>query len=145
MKPLSVKKYRHYFVINATRVGMSHSHGNYATEAEARAAADELLAKHTLGLIAQPVKLQLVKDAAANFIVRQEERVTDGDISRSHFEDIERAVRFSLKIKIDGKRFGSHDLSIVRQEMPGICQLLLCALSRKRLRARQLLRNASRG
>ena len=119
MKPLSVKKYRHYFVINATRVGMSHSHGNYATEAEARAAADELLAKHTLGLIAQPVKLQLVKDAAANFIVRQEERVTDGDISRSHFEDIERAVRFALKIKIDGKAFGGHDLSIVRQENAG--------------------------
>ena len=116
MKPLSVKKFRDYYVINAARLGMSTKFGNYATEAEARKAADEMLAKHTLGLIAQPVKLQLVKDAAANFIVRQEERVTDGDISRSHFEDIERAVRFALKIKIDGKQFGSHDLSIVRPE-----------------------------
>lgn len=119
MKPLSVYEYRGYHVINAERVGGKVRDGNYATKTEARAAADELLAKHTLGLIAQPVKVQLVKDAAANFIVRQEERVTDGDISRSHFEDIERAVRFALKIKIDGKQFGSHDLSIVRQENAG--------------------------
>ena len=116
MKQLKVKEYRGYWVINGHRVGKATKYGNYATKAEARAAADDLLAKHTLGLIAQPVKLQLVKDAAANFIVRQEERVTDGDISRSHFEDIERAVRFALKIKIDGKQFGSHDLSIVRPE-----------------------------
>ena len=123
MKPLKVRfeNRRKHWVIDARRVGISTpTYGNYATEAEARQAADEMLAKYTLGLIAQPVKLQLVKDAAANFMARQEERVQDGDISRAHFEDIERAVKFCLRIKIDAKAFSRHDLAkLVRQENAG--------------------------
>ena len=113
MKPLSVYEYRGYHVINAARVGGKVRAGNYATKTEARVAADELLAKHTLGLIAQPVKLQLVKDAAAAFISRTKERIGAAvdPISRAHFEDVERSLRFCLNIKIDGKVFAKHDIA----------------------------------
>jgi integrase len=120
MKPLKVSQYRDYYVINAARVGLPIRYGHFNTEAEARQAADEMLAKFTLGLISEPSAVQLVKDAAANFMARQEERVQDGEISQAHFEDIERAIKFALKIRIDAKAFSHHDLAkLVRQENSG--------------------------
>ena len=63
MKQLKVKywKQRDIFVINALRIGFSVNHGSFQTEAEARKAADELLAKFTLGMVAKKLRqLQLL-------------------------------------------------------------------------------------
>ena len=58
MKQLNVKYIikRERWVINASRIGNSDKLGSYITEAEARKAADELLAKFTLGMVAKKVE-----------------------------------------------------------------------------------------
>lgn len=115
MKPLSVKKYARggYWTITATRVGKPQRFGNFKTEAEAREAADVLVAEFTLGIISKPTKIKRVCDAAEKFRARQEERIGEGNnkISKSHFDDVQRSMKFCLTIKFDGKPFGNWDFA----------------------------------
>ena len=86
MKQLKVKywKQRDIFVINALRVGFSVNHGSFKTESEARKAADELLAKFTLGMVAKKVEAVTAAVASYHFMELQEQRVINGQISKSY-------------------------------------------------------------
>lgn len=111
MKPLRVYKFRNKFTIDARRAGLGNPNfGTYETEAEARKVADELLSKHTLGLVIENQKPQKAADAIKSFLIRQDERVADGDISQSHCDEIERSLDYCASIKIDGIPLKKWDL-----------------------------------
>lgn len=115
MKPLSIRTFRNHFVIDARRVGLSDKFGNFKTKLEATKAADELLAKHTLGLVSEPVKVQKVDEAAAKFLLRNEERVQDGEISEGNFKEVKRSLTYCLEARIDGFPFKTQNLDIIKQ------------------------------
>jgi hypothetical protein len=76
MKDLPVKFWakRGYFIINATRVGLSHSYGNFATEKEAVLEAEKLKAKFVLGRDVQAEekpKLFSVAQAISQYLANQ--------------------------------------------------------------------------
>ena len=113
MKNLSIKFWtkRGYYVINASRVGLSVNHGRFETEAAALEEAEMLKAKFLTGQIAAPVSITKCRDAAAAFLQAQMRRVEDGEISDPHYHDLRRGMDFSLAIKVDGKPFAKLDLS----------------------------------
>ena len=112
MKPLRVYSHRNKFTIDARRIGINNpTFGHYETQAEARKVADELLSKNTLGLVIEKEKPRKCADAIQSFLIRQSERVDDGDISQSHCLEINRSISFCAFIKIDGIPFGKWDLS----------------------------------
>ena len=115
MKDLPIKFWakRGYFIINASRVGLSHSYGNFATEKEAVAEAEILKARFITGQIAKPLVINKCSEAAIAFLKAQERRVDDEEISKPHYNDLRRGVDFALAIKVDGKNFGKYDLSKV--------------------------------
>jgi integrase len=112
MKDLSVKfwKKRGHYVINASRVGLSVNHGNFATRDAALAEAEMLKARFLTGMIAQPLQISKCADAAAAFLESQTRRVDDEEISLSHYKGVKRSIDFALAIRIDGKMFGKHAL-----------------------------------
>lgn len=113
MKQLKVKywKQRDIFVINALRIGFSVNHGSFQTEAEARKAADELLAKFTLGMVAKKVEAVTAAVASSHFMELQEQRVINGQISKSYKAETATNINLVLQYKIDGKKFKDHDLA----------------------------------
>jgi len=112
MKQLRVYSHRNKYTIDARRIGISNpTFGHYETEAEARKVADELLSKHTLGLVIVNQKPQKAADAIKSFLIRQDERVADGDISQSHCDEIERSLDYCASIKIDGISLKKWDLN----------------------------------
>ena len=119
MKPLKIRKlndkYRNYYVVDGRRIGLGNKVGKYSTKLEATIAADELLAKHTLGLVSEPVKVQKVDEASAKFLLRNEERVQDGEISEGNFKEIKRSLNYCLDARIDGFPFKTQNLNIIKQ------------------------------
>ena len=115
MKPLSIRTFRDYYVVDARRVGLSDKFGNFSTKLEATKVADELLAKHTLGLVSEPVKVKKVDEAAAKFLLRTLARFNDGEISEGNFKDVKRSLDFCLKTRIDGFPFKKQNLDIIKQ------------------------------
>lgn len=115
MKPLKIRhwKQRDYWVIDGRRVGLTDKHGKFDTQAEARAAADELLAKHTLGLVVRREKLELVEPAIEAYQNYIQQRHTDGEISADHAADFTRSMRELAAIKIDAKLLSKHELAII--------------------------------
>ena len=113
MKQLNVKYIikRERWVINASRIGNSDKLGSYITEAEARKAADELLAKFTLGMVAKKVEAVTAAVASYHFMELQEQRVINGQISKSYKAETATNLNFVLQYKIDGKKFRDHDLA----------------------------------
>ena len=113
MKQLNVKYIikRERWVINASRIGNSDKLGSYITEAEARKAADELLAKFTLGMVAKKVEAVTAVVASYHFMELQEQRVINGQISKSYKAETATNLNFVLQYKIDGKKFRDHDLA----------------------------------
>ena len=110
MKDLSVKFWakRGYFVINATRIGLSHSYGNFATEGEAIAEAEKLKAKFILGRDVQAdekPKLfsvsQAIQEYLANQILLQKKPYHEGQ-------------KFNLSllaaVEFDGIALGKHQI-----------------------------------
>ena len=76
MKDLPVKFWakRGYYIINATRVGLSHSYGNFATEKEAVVEAEKLKAKFVLGRDVQAdekPKLFSIAQAVSEYLANQ--------------------------------------------------------------------------
>ena len=118
MKDLSVRfwKERKHFIIDARRVGLTHAHGNFTTKKEALKEAELLKAKFLTGAIAEKVDVVKVSEAADTFIKFQETRKDDKEVSLSFFKDFLRSFQITLAIKIDGKLFKNHDLSIMKQE-----------------------------
>jgi integrase len=112
MKDLTVKFWaqRGYYVINASRVGLSHSYGNFKSYDAAIAEAELLKAKFLTGAIVQPVAVTKCLDASDNFLASQMRRVEDDEISLAHFKDLKRGMDFVLAIIIDGKTFSKHAL-----------------------------------
>ena len=113
MKPLKIKfnKNRNIFHVNATRIGLSDKNGSFKTESEARKAADELLAKFTLGMVAKKVEAVTAVVASYHFMELQEQRVINGQISKSYKAETATNLNFVLQYKIDGKKFRDHDLA----------------------------------
>ena len=112
MKPLRVYSHRNKFTIDARRVGINNpTFGHYETQAEARAVADELLSKHTLGLVIENQKPRKCADAIQSFIIRQKVRVADGDVAENHVKEIERSLDYCAFIKIDGIPLCKWDLN----------------------------------
>lgn len=110
MKDLSVKFWakRGYYVINATRIGLSHSYGNFATEGEAIAEAEKLKAKFILGRDVQAdekPKLfsvsQAIQEYLANQILLQKKPYHEGQ-------------KFNLSllaaVEFDGIALGKHQI-----------------------------------
>jgi len=115
MKALNVKERTDrpgVYVIDTRRIGINTpNYGNYATKVEAEKEAKELLAKFTLGMVVkEEVKDIKVKDAFDQFMVHQDNRKSNNEISKSHFADIKGSLNFILKYKIDGKLFENHFL-----------------------------------
>ena len=114
MKQLKVKYWsqRGIFVINALRIGLTVNHGSFKTESEAREAADELLAKFTLGMV---VKKDLptisVREAIEQFLDLQMKRVDNGQIADNYRKETLTNLAFASQYKIDGKKFIDHDIT----------------------------------
>ena len=102
MKQLNVKYIikRERWVINASRIGNSDKLGSYITEAEARKAADELLAKFTLGMVAKKVEAVTAVVASYHFMELQEQRVINGQISKSYKAETATNLSFVLQYKM---------------------------------------------
>ena len=113
MKDLSVKYWqqRGHWVINAARIGLDTKHGNFPTKEAALSEAEILKAKFITGQIAKPLVINKCSEAALAFLMAQERRVDDEEISKPHYNDLRRGVDFALAIKVDGKNFGKYDLS----------------------------------
>jgi len=113
MKQLKVKynEARGYWVINARRLGLNDRHGNFATEQEARAEADRLLAQHTLGMVIEHGQGVTGAEAIDKFLAMQQQRWVDGVLSTGHLNDIRRSVSYCANIRIEGKPFAKHDLN----------------------------------
>ena len=113
MKQLKVKyiSIRDKWVINASRIGSSDKLGSYLTEAEARKAADELLAKFTLGMVAPKVELVTAKLGSAHYWELQKQRLENGQIEKAYLGEIANNLTYILDYKIDGKKFADHDLA----------------------------------
>lgn len=118
MKKFNVNKFRNYWTISASRIGLSNRYGNFKSEAEARDAADELWAKHKLGII-EPKKIVTksltVKDAADSFLNLQDLRVKNGQIGIGHRKDMKVQYEFLISKKhwIFGSAFKDSKLEIV--------------------------------
>ena len=118
MKDLKVRYWeaRKHWVIDARRVGYSHAHGNYPSKKAAVKEAELLKAKFITGAIAEKIEIVKVSEAAAKFLDFQNSRQEDGEVSLSFFKDLKRSIVMCLNVKIDGKKFLSHDLTIIKQE-----------------------------
>ncbi len=118
MKDLKVNYWqeRKHWVIDARRVGLNVRQGNFSTKSAALKEAELLKAKFLTGAIAEKVDVVKVSDAADTFIKFQETRKDDKEVSLSFYKDFLRSFQITLAIKIDGKSFKNHDLSIMKQE-----------------------------
>jgi integrase len=114
MKSLKIKyrAERNIWVVDARRAGINTpTFGSFKTELEARKAADELLAKFTLGMVAKKVEAVTAAVASYHFMELQEQRVINGQISKSYKAETATNLNFVLQYKIDGKKFRDHDLA----------------------------------
>jgi len=119
MKDLTVKFWaqRGYYVINASRVGLSHSYGNFKTYDAAIVKAELLKAEFLTGVISQPARVTNCSDASDKYLAVQMRRVGDEEISLAHYKDLKRGIEFVLAIMIDGRIFAKHALDklVVRE------------------------------
>jgi len=118
MKQLNVKYIikRERWVINASRIGNSDKLGSYITEAEARKAADELLAKFTLGMIVKKEMPDIsVKAAMDQFMSLQWRRVDIGKVEKDYVKETKTNLRIVSGYKISGKPFEKHILKTLVQ------------------------------
>ena len=110
MKDLPIKFWakRGYFIINASRVGLSHSYGNFATEKEAVAEAEKLKAKFVLGhdiIVQEKPKLFSVNEAVAEYKNNQEQLQTKSYHSAQVFN-----LEILLSVKYDGIDISKHQI-----------------------------------
>tara|TARA_R100000234_G_scaffold1165_2_gene1015 strand:+ start:2922 stop:4109 length:1188 start_codon:yes stop_codon:yes gene_type:complete len=96
VKHLKVIKYRDYFTINGSRIGLQRRHGHYPTKAIATEEAAKLLAKHTLGQLDEVIEYKNLKQCAKVFIDYENDRLDLGKIAAETLEDTKRAVRFLI-------------------------------------------------
>ena len=115
MKQLKVKfrAERNIWVVDTRRAGINTpNYGSFKTESEAREAADELLAKFTLGMV---VKKDLptisVREAIEQFLDLQMKRVDNGQIADNYRKETITNLAFASQYKIDGKKFIDHDIT----------------------------------
>ena len=118
MKPLKIRYWadRGYWIIDARRVGLNNNHGQYATEAEAREAADELQAKHTLNLLEKPADKTITGAFVAEEFDKYQKNRRDAlqEIGADSYSNCKRVVDSRvLKIKIDGKPIADIDMKAV--------------------------------
>lgn len=118
MKPLKIRywKARQIWVIDGRRIGLYKDYGKFSTEAEAREAADELQAKHTLNLLEKPADKTITGAfVAAEFDQYQKNR-RDAlqEIGADSYKNCKRVIDSRvLKIKIDGKPLADIDMRAV--------------------------------
>ena len=115
MKQLKVKfrAERNIWVVDTRRAGINTpNYGSFKTESEARKAADELLAKFTLGMVVKKEMPDIiVREAIEQFLDLQMKRVDNGQIADNYRKETITNLAFISQYKIDGKKFIDHDIT----------------------------------
>tara|TARA_R110002126_G_scaffold29003_1_gene96378 strand:+ start:54 stop:1361 length:1308 start_codon:yes stop_codon:yes gene_type:complete len=111
MKDLKVRRRsgRGHFVINAVRVGLTHAHGNFATEDDAKKEAEILKAKFLLNVdvvASEKPKLFSVSDAIDDYLANQELLMT-----RSYHEAQIANLNLLRDIMFDGIIVEKHQMA----------------------------------
>ena len=115
MKSLKVKfrAERNIWVVDTRRAGINTpNYGSFKTESEARKAADELLAKFTLGMVVKKEMPDIiVREAIEQFLDLQMKRVDNGQIADNYRKETITNLAFISQYKIDGKKFIDHHIT----------------------------------
>jgi len=88
----------------------------FKSKDEATIAMVEAVNNFNNGLIVAPIKITTAQAGFDVFIVGQEHRKDDSDISETYFDDLKRSVEFCLTIKLDGKTIAKHDINALMQQ-----------------------------
>lgn len=104
------------WTFDGRKIGKSVTAGSYASKDDAITAMTEAVNAFNNGLIVTTAKVTSGAEAAAKFIDQQTGREEDGKISASHLAEVKRAIAFGLKIKIDGRPLGKHDIAPVMNQ-----------------------------
>ena len=108
MKPLSVYKFRDYFVINGRRVGQVPKYGNYKTKAEAQEAAKQLVKDWYKGDITDTAHVQYDKitvgQAYEKFIEACQIELENKEITKATYADILRVCDWFVESRINNRK-----------------------------------------
>jgi len=112
MKPLIVKKYRDYFVINATRIGQARRYGSYKTKAEAQEAAKQLVKDWYKGDYTKSSDVEYDKvtvgQAYEKFLEALDLELESKEIKLATWEQTKVACNWFLKQKISNRLVPTH-------------------------------------
>ena len=112
MKPLSVLKYRDYFIINALRVGQGARYGNYKTKAEAKEAAKQLVKDYLKGDYTKSSDVKYDKvtvgQAYEKFLEALDLELESREIKLATWEQTKVACNWFLKQKISNRLVTTH-------------------------------------